>query len=112
MPTPSWPDCRLKPGCVIDAVSLLYIFTPILLQAGRALGVDDIHLGIVIVTNLAIGQVTPPVGVNLFVAASATGVGVSSVGRAALKFVLAEALALGVIALWPALSLWLPSLLR
>lgn len=99
-------------GCVIDAVSLLYIFTPIFLQAGRALGVDDIHLGIVIVANLAIGQVTPPVGVNLFVAASATGVGVSSVSRAAIKFVLAETVALAIIALWPGLSLWLPSMLH
>ncbi len=99
-------------GCVIDAVSLLYIFTPIFLQAGRALGVDDIHLGVIIVTNLAIGQVTPPVGVNLFVAASATGESVSSVGRAALKFVLAEIVVLAVIVLWPDLSLWLPSLLH
>lgn len=97
-------------GCVIDAISLLYIFTPIFLQAGRALGVDDIHLGVVIVANLAIGQVTPPVGVNLFVAASATGVGAGSVGRAAIKFVAAEIAALAVIILWPPLSLWLPSL--
>lgn len=96
-------------GCVVDAVSLLYIFTPIFIHAARQLGVNEIHLGIVMVVNLAIGQVTPPVGVNLFVASSTTGLEVSQVARAAFKFVLAELVALVVIVLWPGLSLWLPS---
>ncbi len=55
-------------GCFIDANSAMYIFIPIMLPVARALGYNEIAFGIVATVNLAIGQVTPPVGVNLFVA--------------------------------------------
>lgn len=55
-------------GCFIDANSAMYIFIPIMLPVATALGYNPIAFGIVATVNLAIGQVTPPVGVNLFVA--------------------------------------------
>lgn len=56
-------------GCVMDNTSALYILVPILMPIAQALGIDMIHLGVVIILNLSIGQVTPPVGPNLYVAA-------------------------------------------
>ena len=55
-------------GCFVDANSALYIFIPIMYPVAQQLGIDLIHFGIIATVNLAIGQVTPPVGVNLFVA--------------------------------------------
>ena len=60
-------------GCFVDANSAFYIFMPIMYPVAQQLGIDLIHFGIIATVNLAIGQVTPPVGVNLFVA-----IGVSS----------------------------------
>ncbi|MPM97074.1 C4-dicarboxylate TRAP transporter large permease protein DctM [bioreactor metagenome] len=60
-------------GCFVDANSAMYIFIPIMYPVAKKLGIDPIHFGVLSTVNLAIGQVTPPVGVNLFVA-----IGVSS----------------------------------
>ena len=60
-------------GCFVDANSAMYIFIPIMYPVATQLGIDPIHFGVLSTVNLAIGQVTPPVGVNLFVA-----IGVSS----------------------------------
>lgn len=59
----------LAAGCVMDNTSAMYILVPIILPIAQALGIDLTHLGVVIVLNLSIGQVTPPVGPNLYVAA-------------------------------------------
>ncbi|CAK7048709.1 MAG: C4-dicarboxylate TRAP transporter large permease protein DctM [Desulfovibrio sp.] len=56
-------------GCVMDNTSALYILVPIIMPIAKALGIDMVHLGVVIILNLSIGQVTPPVGPNLYVAA-------------------------------------------
>lgn len=56
-------------GCVMDNTSAMYILVPIIMPIAQALGIDMIHLGVIIVLNLSIGQVTPPVGPNLYVAA-------------------------------------------
>lgn len=55
-------------GCFVDANSAMYIFIPIMYPVATALGINPVHFGIIATVNLAIGQVTPPVGVNLFVA--------------------------------------------
>ena len=55
-------------GCFVDANSAMYIFIPIMYPVAQKLGIDLVHFGIIATVNLAIGQVTPPVGVNLFVA--------------------------------------------
>lgn len=55
-------------GCFLDSTSALYIFTPLFAPVALQLGIDPIHLGVVMIVNLAIGLFTPPVGVNLYVA--------------------------------------------
>ncbi|MDO5352123.1 MAG: TRAP transporter large permease [Succinatimonas sp.] len=59
----------LLAGCVMDNTSALFILVPIVMPIAKALGIDMIHLGVILVLNLSIGQVTPPVGPNLYVAA-------------------------------------------
>lgn len=69
-------------GCFIDANSAMYIFIPIMVPVAKALGYNTVAFGIVATVNLAIGQVTPPVGVNLFVA---LGLKIKDMGRSALE---------------------------
>ena len=101
----------LMVGCFIDAISIIYIFTPIFLPVLTHAGIDPVHFGIVLTINLAIGQITPPVGVNLFVASTFSKLDVGTIGWAVLPFVFAEAAALFVAAFIPPLSLFLPNLL-
>ncbi len=101
----------LVAGMFMDGISVFYIFVPIFLPALVQLGVDPLHFGVVATVNVAIGQITPPVGVNLFVAAPIAGVNLQQISRGVLPFVAAELLALTVISLFPQLSLWLPGLL-
>ena len=102
----------LLAGCFIDAISIYYIFVPILLPVVDGLGVGRLHFGVIMAVNLAIGQATPPVGVNLFVACGISKVSLERISRAVLPFVLVEVAALLVITYVPALSTFLPGLLR
>lgn len=95
-------------GCFIDAISIIYIFVPIFLPVVRQVGIDPVHFGIVMTVNLAIGQITPPVGVNLYVASSISGIQLGPISRAVVPFLMAEIAALLIITLLPALSLFLP----
>ncbi|MBN1341291.1 MAG: TRAP transporter large permease [Phycisphaerae bacterium] len=99
-------------GCFMDAISIFYIFVPIVAPVLHAAGVDLVHLGVIMTVNLAIGQVTPPVGVNLYVAASVTGCDIRRISRETLPFMIAGILALIVITYCPWLSLALPSLMH
>ncbi|MEW6359227.1 MAG: TRAP transporter large permease [Planctomycetota bacterium] len=99
-------------GCVLDAISIFYILLPILLPVVDELGIDRLHFGIIMTVNLAIGQVTPPVGVNLFVASSIADVPLATVSRSAIKIVVAQIVALLLVTYIPQLSLWLPGLIR
>lgn len=94
-------------GCLIDAISILYIVTPLLIPVAVNLyGMDPVHLGIIMTVNLAIGQITPPVGVNLFVASSVSKVSVDKMIKPAFQFVFAEIIVLMLISYFPVLSLW------
>ncbi len=98
----------LAAGCMIDAISIFYIFLPILLPAVLHFGIDPVHFGIIMTVNLAIGQITPPVGVNLFVASSVSGEPLNRLYRAILPFIAAEAFALLLVTFVPPISLALP----
>jgi C4-dicarboxylate transporter DctM subunit len=71
-------------GCFMETSSAILIIAPILLPIGMELGINPIHLGIIMVMNLEIGMVTPPFGLNLFVASGLSGLSVLQVARAAL----------------------------
>ncbi len=98
----------LAAGCFLDAISVFYILVPILLPALQAAGVDPIHAGVILTVNLAIGQVTPPVGVNLFVSCGLSRASMGETLRDSLPLFAAALLALFLINLIPALTLWLP----
>ncbi|WFE74914.1 TRAP transporter large permease [Roseinatronobacter sp. S2] len=76
----------LLTGVFIETASALIILTPILLPLAVQLGVDPVHFGIIIVMGLAIGMITPPVAINLYVASSVTGIGLERITRAILPY--------------------------
>lgn len=92
-------------GMIMDTTPAILILTPILLPLIKSVGVDPIHFGIIMVVNLAIGFVTPPVGINLYVASSMTQIPVMTIARKATPFILAFLLALVAITFIPAISL-------
>ena len=102
----------LLAGCFIDAISIFYIFVPILKPVLPTLGVSPVHFGIIMTVNLAIWQATPPVGVNLFVASGISEVSLERISRAVVPFIAAEVAALLAISYVAPLSEWLPGLLR
>ena len=97
-------------GCIIDGVSAFYIFAPIIYPIALKLGYDPTVLGVVMVMNLAIGMVTPPVGVNLYVACGLSNVSFKDISKAVWPFVLASVVVLLIVTYVPAISLFLPGL--
>jgi C4-dicarboxylate transporter DctM subunit len=102
----------LVAGCFMDAISIFYVFLPILLPVVNALGIDLVHFGVVMTVNMAIGQITPPVGVNLFVACRIARISMKEISQAVLPMVAAQTAALLVISFWPDLSLFLTRFMR
>ncbi len=98
------PDRGLSPGRHLH----MYLLLPIVLPVALRLGVDPNHFGIIVVVNLAIGQITPPVGVNLFVACGISKISLGEISQGVWPLVAAEAVALLLITFIPALSLALP----
>lgn len=96
-------------GMLIDGNSAYYIFVPILLPVARSLGIDPVHLCIVMVMNIAIGLITPPVGANLYTACGITGIPFSSLARACVPFLVASLIALMLVTYIPQISLLLIS---
>ncbi len=92
-------------GMVMDTTPAILILTPILLPIVESIGMDPIHFGVMMVVNLAIGFVTPPIGVNLFVASSLTDVPLMEIAKHALPMILYFLVALLVITFVPAVSL-------
>ncbi len=98
-------------GTFMEPTGIILILAPILFPIATQLGIDPIHLGIIMVVNLEIGMVTPPVGLNLFVTAGITGMSILEVVRAALPWLSVLLIFLVIITYVPILSLWLPGLL-
>ncbi|MFJ7970379.1 TRAP transporter large permease [Psychrobacillus sp. NPDC096389] len=99
-------------GMFIDTISALVILTPILLPIVVAVGIDPIHFGVILVANLAIGFITPPLGVNLFVASSVGNVKFEKIVMAIIPFLFSMIICLIVITFVPSLSLWLPGFFK
>src|SRR5476649_268080 len=96
-------------GTVMDMAPLILILTPILLPVVVSIGVDPVHFGMIMLVNLGIGLITPPVGAVLFVGAAIGRVSIESTVRALLPFYAALFLVLMLVTYVPAISLWLPS---
>ncbi|MFN0183129.1 MAG: TRAP transporter large permease [Aquabacterium sp.] len=95
-------------GCFLDTAVMLLVFVPILLPAVKAMGIDLVHFGVVIVVNMMIGLITPPFGMLLFVTQALTGIRIGDMLREGWPFGVALLLLLLAITLWPALVLALP----
>jgi C4-dicarboxylate transporter DctM subunit len=98
-------------GMFMEPTGIILILAPILFPIATRLGIDPVHLGIIMVVNLEIGMVTPPIGLNLFVTAGITGMSIGQVVRAALPWSLVLLAFLVVITYVPAITLFLPNLL-
>jgi C4-dicarboxylate transporter DctM subunit len=98
-------------GMFMEPTGIILILAPILFPIATQLGIDPVHLGIIMVVNLEIGMVTPPIGLNLFVTAGITKMSIGQVVRAALPWTLVLLAFLVIVTYVPAISLFLPNLL-
>lgn len=97
-------------GMFLDAISISYLVMPLLMPVLRHFGIDPLWYGVIFISALAIGQATPPVGVNLFTAANLAKTNIDQVAKETLPYVLAAVIVLILISLFPVLSLWIPHL--
>ena len=98
-------------GNFMEPTGIILILIPILFPISQRLGIDPVHLGIIVTVNMEIGMVTPPVGLNLFVTSGITGMSVMQVVRASLPWLSVLLAFLVIVTYVPQLSLWLPGLL-
>ena len=95
-------------GQFMEPSGLLLIVAPVVFPIAMELGIDPVHLGIIMVVNMEIGMITPPIGLNLFVTSGITGMSLLQVVRAALPFVAVLFVFLIIVTYMPVLSTWLP----
>ena len=98
-------------GTLMDMAPLILILTPVLLPVTNSLGIDPVHFGMIMMVNLGIGLITPPVGSVLFVASAVSKQKIETVVKAMLPFYAMLLVVLGMVTYIPAISLWLPRLL-
>ncbi len=98
-------------GCLLEGSTVLLVIVPILIPAAKALGVDMVHFGVIVVVNIMIGLLTPPFGLLLFVVANMTRQPLMTIVKEALPFMLMAIVVLAIITLVPETVLWLPRLL-
>ncbi len=98
-------------GMFMEPTGIILILAPILFPIAMQLGIDPVHLGIIMVVNLEIGMITPPVGLNLFVTAGITKMSIMEVVRAALPWTMVLLVFLVIVTYVPAITLFLPNLL-
>jgi tripartite ATP-independent transporter DctM subunit len=98
-------------GTLMDMAPLILIMTPILLPIVKSIGVDPVHFGMIMMVNLGMGLITPPVGGVLFVGAAVAKLPIEKVVKALYPFFGALLLVLMAVTYIPALSLWLPGVL-
>lgn len=98
-------------GQFMEPSSVVMIMVPLLLPIATALGVDPVHFGILLIVNMEIGMITPPVGLNLFVASGLTGMNLKDVIVSCLPWTLTLFIGLVLVTYIPEISLWLPRLM-
>lgn len=97
-------------GCLLEGTTVLLVIVPILIPTAKALGIDPVHFGVVVVVNIMIGLLTPPFGLLLFVVANMTKQPLLAIVREAVPFITAAIAVLAVITFVPDTVLWLPRL--
>lgn len=97
-------------GCVMETTAALLLLVPVLALLTPQMQVDPVQFGVLVVVNLAIGMLTPPVGICLFVSCSIANISLGKISRAVMPLVVVAMLDLLIAALWPPLTMWLPTL--
>jgi tripartite ATP-independent transporter DctM subunit len=97
-------------GCVMETTAALLLLVPVLAALTPAMGVDPVQFGVLMVVTLAIGMLTPPVGICLFVSCGIADVSLGSISRRVMPLVTAAIVCLLIGCVWPPLTLWLPRL--
>jgi TRAP-type C4-dicarboxylate transport system permease large subunit len=98
-------------GAFIDATAIILVTVPVLLPIATSLGIDPVYFGVVMIINLMIGLLTPPVGSVLYVTSSVTGQPVDVVFRGIAPFLVPLVAVLVLVSVFPGISLWLPRVL-
>ena len=101
----------LMAGNFMEPSSIMLIFAPIVFPIAMQLGIDPIHLGVMMVVNMEVGMCHPPVGLNLYVASGLTKMGITELTVAVWPWLLTMLVFLVLATYWPAMSLWLPKAL-
>ena len=97
-------------GMFMEILPIMLILAPILFPLFMGMGISDVHLGVVMVLNLMIGMITPPIGLNLFVLSAISGEGVIEIFRQAVPYFVVLVLVLALITYYPPLTLFLADL--
>jgi TRAP-type transport system large permease protein len=97
-------------GCILDATTIILVIIPLFVVTARALGIDMVHFGVVVVVNCMIGLITPPYGVLLFVINGTTGIPLIEIIREITPFLVALVIALVLLIFFPPLVLWVPTM--
>ena len=95
-------------GCLLEGTTILLVIVPIMIPTAKALGVDMVHFGVVVVVNVMIGLLTPPFGLLLFIVANMTGQPLARIVRECVPFIAAAIAVLAIITFAPETALWLP----
>ncbi len=95
-------------GMFLESISIILITTPVILPALQALQIDPVWYGVLLVINLELALITPPVGMNLFTIKAITGAPIGAIVRGSLPYVLLMIGVLAAVMLWPQIALWLP----
>jgi C4-dicarboxylate transporter DctM subunit len=98
-------------GNFMEPSSIIMILAPLIFPVAMKLGIDPIHLGVIITVNMELGMLTPPVGLNLFVASGISGMSLGEVTKACIPWFFVMLIGMVFITYIPAISLWLPNLM-
>ena len=98
-------------GCFMETVAAITILVPVLLPIAEGVGIDPVHFGVIMVLNLMIGLLTPPVGMVLYVLSRVAGISFERCSAATLPFLFPLLVVLALITFVPAFSMWLPTLI-
>jgi tripartite ATP-independent transporter DctM subunit len=97
-------------GCFMETLAALLILIPIMVPAATSFGIDPVQLGLIMIFNLILGTIHPPIGVVLFVTARIAEISYEKMSRAIMPWLVPLLIVLLGITLWPPLTLWLPNL--
>lgn len=98
-------------GCFMELLAAMLILIPILVPAAIGFGVDPVHFGIMMILNLILGTIHPPIGVVLFITSRIAGISFEKMSRAIMPWLVPLLIVLILVTFWPPLTLWLPNLL-